>query len=71
MGKCIFVAQEGHLIQVAGEWETILTEVIDLDVVQRVREYWTLGLSQLWKDLRSFRKRFPIYQQWNSKGQDF
>jgi len=63
VGKSIFVDPEGHVLQIAGERETILTEVIDLDAVQRVREYGTLGLSQLWKDLRSFRKKFPIYQQ--------
>jgi predicted amidohydrolase len=58
VGKSIFVDPEGHVLQIAGERETILTEVIDLELVHRVREYGTLGLSQLWKDLRSFGKRF-------------
>ncbi len=62
---------EGHVLQLAGERETILTEVIDLDLVHRVREYGTLGLSQLWKDLRSFRKKFPIYQQGVHRGKIF
>jgi deaminated glutathione amidase len=71
VGKSIFVDPEGRVLQVAGERETILTEVIDLDLVQRVREYGTLGLSQLWKDLRSFRKRFPIYEQAVHRGRVF
>jgi predicted amidohydrolase len=71
VGKSIFVDPEGHVLQVAGERETILTEVIDLDLVQRVREYGTLGLSQLWKDLRGFRQRFPIYQQGVHRGRIF
>jgi predicted amidohydrolase len=71
VGKSIFVDPEGRVLQVAGERETILTEVIDLDQVQRVREYGTLGLSQLWKDLRSFRKRFPIYEHGVQRGRVF
>lgn len=71
VGKSIFVDPEGHVLQIAGERETILTEVIDLDAVQRVREYGTLGLSQLWKDLRGFRGKFPIYQQGVHRGRVF
>jgi predicted amidohydrolase len=71
VGKSIFVDPEGHVLQIAGERETILTEVIDLDLVHRVREYGTLGLSQLWKDLRSFRKRFPLYQEGIHRGRIF
>jgi len=71
VGKSIFVDPEGRLLQLAGERETILTEVIDLDLVQRVREYGTLGLSQLWKDLRSFPGRFPIYEQGVHRGRVF
>lgn len=71
VGKSIFVDPEGHVLQVAGERETILTEVIDLDQVQRVREYGTLGLSQLWKDLRDFGHPFPIYQKGIRNGEVF
>jgi predicted amidohydrolase len=71
VGKSIFVDPEGRILQVAGEREMILTEVIDLDQVQRVREYGTLGLSQPWKDLRSFRKGFPIYDQGVHRGRVF
>lgn len=71
IGSSIFVDPEGHILQVAGQRETILTEVIDLDTVQRVREYGTLGLSQLWKDLANFPQAFPIYQQGIPKGEIF
>lgn len=57
--------------QVAGERETILTEVIDLDLVHRVREYGTLGLSQLWKDLGNFAGEFPLYRHQIRRGRIF
>jgi hypothetical protein len=71
VGNSIFVDPEGRLLQVAGQRETILTEVIDLDLVQRVREYGTLGLSQLWKDLANFKQDLPIYRQGIRKGEIF
>jgi hypothetical protein len=63
------VDPEGHVLQVGGEGETILTEIIDIDRVKRVREYGTLGLSQLWKDLRDFEHTFPVYRQGFRHGQ--
>lgn len=71
IGSSIFVDPEGHVLQIAGQRETILTEVIDLDNVRRVREYGTLGLSQLWKDLRNFQRGFPIYREGIQKGDVF
>jgi formamidase len=71
VGKSIFVDPEGHVLQIAGERETILTELIDLDTVRRVREYGTLGLSHLWKDLKNYRGRFPIYKRGIEKGEVF
>jgi hypothetical protein len=32
----------------------ILTEILDLDQVRKVREFGTLGLCQTWKQLRDF-----------------
>jgi predicted amidohydrolase len=69
--KSIFVDPEGHVLQVAGEREMILTEVIDLDAVRRVREHGTLGLSHLWKNLKNCRPRFPIYERGIGKGEVF
>ncbi len=68
IGRSIFVDPEGHVLQVSGERGTILTEIIDLDMVTRVREYGTLGLSQVLKDFRDSSHDFPVYQKDNSKG---
>jgi len=71
IGQSIFVDPEGRVLQASGEREMILTEVIDLDIVYRVREFGTLGLSQLWKDLANFEQKFPIYQEDIRKGKIF
>ncbi len=71
VGRSIFVDPEGHVLQVAGEREMILTEVIDLDTVGRVRKSGTLGLSHLWDDFRICRCRFPIYEGRMEKGKGF
>lgn len=68
IGQSIFVDPEGRVLQKAGQRELIMTEIIDLDLVARVREYGTLGLSQVWKDLRKFKNGFPIYQGEITKG---
>ena len=71
VGQSIFVDLEGRVLQAAGENELIMTEIIDLDRVGRVREYGTFGNSQLWKDLRAFRGMFPIYTQNIGEGEIF
>lgn len=71
VGKSIFVDPEGRVLQMAGEREIILTEVIDLDGVRKIRKFGTLGLSRLWKDLGNCRCRFPIYERGIEKGKVF
>ena len=71
VGRSIFVDPEGHVLQVSGEADAIMTEVIDLDLVARTREYGTLGTSQLWKDLRDFQGSFPMYSKELKKGEIF
>jgi predicted amidohydrolase len=71
IGQSIFVDPEGHVLQTSGEGEMILTEVIDLDMVSRVREYGTLGLCQVWKSLGNFGHRFPIYMDDIRRGEIF
>jgi len=71
IGNSIFVDPEGRVLQVSGQRESILTEVINLDLVQRVRENGTLGLSQLWKDLGNLKQTPPIYRQGIRKGEIF
>jgi predicted amidohydrolase len=69
VGQSIFVDPEGRVLQVSGDREIIMTEMIDLDMVSRVREYGTLGLSQLWKDFGNFKQRFPMYHGDIRKGE--
>jgi formamidase len=60
-GRSLLVDPDGRVLQQAGERETILTEILDLDNVGKTREYGTLGLCQVWKQLRDQPRAFPIY----------
>ena len=71
VGSSIFVDPEGHILQTSGEGFIIMSEVIDLDVVSRVREYGTLGTSQVWKNLRDYKGTFPMYANNIGKGTIF
>jgi hypothetical protein len=44
-----------------------MTQIIDLDVVPRVREYGTMGQCQVWKSFRDYKGKFTIYQEDVSK----
>jgi hypothetical protein len=68
IGSPTYVGPEGHVLQIAGQQETVLTEVTDLDNVPKVREYGNPGLYQVWKDLKNFRRGFPIYEEGIQKG---
>jgi predicted amidohydrolase len=70
-GQSIFIDPDGHVLQTAGENETILTEILDLDRVTRTREHGTIGLCQTLKELRDFPYEFPIYKHGISKGKVF
>jgi formamidase len=61
-GRSLIVDPDGRVLQQAGDHETILTETLDLDHVMRTREYGTLGLSQILKQLRDSNFAFPPYQ---------
>jgi formamidase len=60
-GQSILVDPNGRVLQQAGEHEAILTEILDLDLVSRTREYGTIGLSQTLKQLRDCSVQFPMY----------
>jgi len=62
-GQSVFIDPEGRILQQSGEGERLMTELIDLDLVSRVREYGTLGQCQVLKAFRAFRGRFPVYEQ--------
>ena len=71
IGQSIFVDPEGKILQCAAEGERFMTEIIDLDLVSRVREYGTLGQCQVWKSFGKFKGKFPVYQDDHSKGDIF
>jgi predicted amidohydrolase len=48
LGRSVFVEPEGLVRLQAGDGEELLTDVLDLDAVTRVREYGTAGVSRLW-----------------------
>ena len=70
-GRSMIVDPDGRILQKAGERETMMTEIIDLDNVSRTREYGNLGLCQLWKQLRDGPNDFPIYQNGIASGKIF
>lgn len=67
-GRSMIVDPDGRVLQKAGERETLLTEIIDLDNTRKTREYGNLGLCQLWKQLRDYPGPFPIYQNGIASG---
>src|SRR6185436_2958505 len=48
LGRSVIVDPEGLGRLQAGDGEELLTDVLDLDAVTRVREYGTGGVSRLW-----------------------
>jgi formamidase len=64
-GRSIMINPDGRVLQEAGVNQTILTEIIDLDHVTRTREYGTLGLAQILKQLRDCSHSFPPYKDGN------
>ncbi len=61
-GRSQIIDPDGRILQRAGDHETILTEIIDLDHVQRTREFGTIGLAQTLKQIRDSGHKFPVYQ---------
>ncbi len=70
-GKSIVVDPDGRVLQTAGDSEMILTEILDLERVTRAREFGTLGMSQMLKQLRDSQQHFPMYEQGVVRGGSF
>jgi formamidase len=60
-GRSILVDPEGHVLQVAGGGEEVITDVLDLDGVQRVREYGSVGMNRLWEEVQEREIELPMY----------
>jgi formamidase len=51
LGRSLIVDPEGILRVSAGGGEEVLTDVLDLDAVGRVREFGTAGVSRMWEQI--------------------
>jgi len=51
LGRSVIVDPEGIVRFTAGSGEELITDVLDLDAVTRVREYGTAGVSRVWDQL--------------------
>lgn len=51
VGQSVVVDPEGLVRQQAGGGREVLVDMLDLDAVQRVRRFGTLGLSRMWDQL--------------------
>ena len=70
-GRSVIVDPDGRVLQQAGDHETILTEILDLEHVTRTREFGTIGMAQTLKQLRDSGHTFPIYKQGIANGDGF
>ena len=63
-GESIWVDPEGHILEKTGTHEAIITNVIDFDHVDWVRQNGSIGLDQVWKSLRDspLKGKFPPYE---------
>jgi len=64
-GLSIFSDPEGRVLQQVGTHEEIMTEIIDLDRVEWIRQNGSFGITPLWKSLRDspLRMKFPVYER--------
>ena len=51
LGRSVIVDPEGLVRLRAGDSEELLTDVLDLDAVERVRRYGTAGVSRMWEQI--------------------
>jgi formamidase len=53
LGRSVVVDPEGIIRARAGEGEELLTDVLDLEAVERVRRFGVAGVSRMWEQLDS------------------
>jgi hypothetical protein len=51
LGRSAIVDPEGTVRLQAGDTEELLTDVLDLDAVTRLREFGTFGVSRFWEQI--------------------
>ncbi|MFN8164104.1 MAG: carbon-nitrogen hydrolase family protein [Solirubrobacterales bacterium] len=52
LGRSLVVDPEGLVRRQAGEAEELITDILDIDAVARVRELGTAGVSRMWEQAR-------------------
>jgi formamidase len=52
LGRSVIVDPEGLVRLQAGDGEEVLTDVLDLDAVTRVRKFGTAGVSRIWEQAK-------------------
>jgi predicted amidohydrolase len=64
LGRSVIADPEGLVRYEAGSGEELITDVLDLDAVTRVREYGTAGVSRVWEQLDQAGSsiRLPMYE---------
>jgi formamidase len=65
LGRSVIVDPEGLVRFQAGDGEELITDVLDLDAVTRVRRFGTAGVSRMWEQFERQRGkvRLPVYEQ--------
>jgi predicted amidohydrolase len=61
VGRSIVVDPEGLVRVAAGSGEELVTDVLDLDAVERVRRYGTAGVSRMWEQVTRSEVALPMY----------
>jgi formamidase len=51
LGRSLIVDPEGIVRLAAGDSEELITDVLDLDAVARVRRFGTAGVSRMWEQI--------------------
>jgi predicted amidohydrolase len=70
LGRSIVVDPEGLVRRQGGEGEELVTDVLDLDAVERVRELGTAGVSRMWDQAQRLvpALELPMYSRGSSGG---
>src|SRR5436305_7110841 len=63
LGRSVIVDPEGIVRQQAGDSEELITDVLDLDAVTRVRRFGTAGVARMWDQFERRRAdlQLPVY----------
>jgi formamidase len=64
-GLSLFADPEGRVLQQVGTHEEIMTEILDIDRVEWVRQNGSFGITPVWKSLRDspLHMKFPVYER--------